>query len=75
MREINRQAFPCMDVHNHNGVLIVPAQSGITLRQYYVAKIMQGEISKHGIHNTSEEEVCLAFNLADMINQYEQDGN
>lgn len=76
----NKSAFPIKRQHwvnKHVRDEYIEAQSGMTLRQYYAAKIMQGVVSApdsyEGDFDFVENNVKWAFKIADGMIKFEEE--
>jgi len=68
MSEVNGgPAFPYSGVHKGEKENHIVDSHGMTLRDYFAAKAMQGELSKSGGFETPEKVAEYAFQIADAM--------
>jgi hypothetical protein len=65
-REDGGPAFPTAGKHLRFGDR-EPDAPGMTLRDYFAAKALQGGIAHTGLHSATPEAVQLAYMLADLM--------
>lgn len=61
-------AFPASEVTDHNGDIVTYAESGMTLRDYFAAKAMQGYCAHEDSINSHFDSLASdAYELADAM--------
>jgi hypothetical protein len=64
---INRSDTPAFPLHNHGTQTLGMCFTGMTLRDYFAAKAMQGLISEPSTQGTMEEFANRAYKVADAM--------